>query len=54
MSSNGGEAGWIIAMNALGSGIDDPNVRLVVYAGILRQLEGFVQESRPGGRDVEE
>ncbi|KJZ69622.1 hypothetical protein HIM_10985 [Hirsutella minnesotensis 3608] len=47
----GGEAGWIAATNALGMGIDDPNVRMVVHAGIPRQLVDFVQESGRGGRD---
>ncbi|KJZ69027.1 hypothetical protein HIM_11586 [Hirsutella minnesotensis 3608] len=47
----GGEAGWIAATNALGMGIDNPNVRMVVHAGIPRQLVDFVQESGRGGRD---
>ncbi|EMT67217.1 Putative ATP-dependent DNA helicase Q1, partial [Fusarium odoratissimum] len=51
MSSSGGEAGWMAATNALGLGIDDPNVRLVMHAGMPRQLENFVQESGRGGRD---
>ncbi|KAF4473075.1 ATP-dependent DNA helicase Q1 [Fusarium albosuccineum] len=50
-SSSGGEAGWIAATNALGLGVDDPNVRLVVHVGMPRQLEDFVQESGRGGRD---
>jgi hypothetical protein len=28
MSSKGGEAGWMAATNALGLGVDDPNVQL--------------------------
>ncbi|KAI8682258.1 hypothetical protein NCS56_00348100 [Fusarium sp. Ph1] len=51
MRSTGGEAGWIAATNALGMGIDDPNVRLVVHAGIPRALVSLVQESGRGGRD---
>ncbi|KAH6867692.1 RecQ helicase [Thelonectria olida] len=50
-SSEGGESGWIAATNALGMGIDDPNVRLVVHAGIPRQLVNLSQESGRGGRD---
>lgn len=49
--SSGGEAGWVAATNALGLGIDDPSVRLVVHVGMPRQLEDFVQESGRGGRD---
>ncbi|KAH7244537.1 uncharacterized protein BKA55DRAFT_516341, partial [Fusarium redolens] len=41
----------ITAINALGLGVDDLNVRLVVYGGIPRQLDNFVQESGRGGRD---
>lgn len=51
MSSRGGESGWITATNALGLGVDDPNVRLVVHADMPRQLVNFVQESGRGGRD---
>ncbi|RFN40177.1 putative ATP-dependent dna helicase q1, partial [Fusarium flagelliforme] len=51
MSSRGGESGWIAATNALGLGVDDPNVRLVVHGGMPRQLVNFVQESGRGGRD---
>lgn len=49
--SEGGESGWIAATNALGMGIDDPNVRLVVHGGIPRQLVNLAQESGRGGRD---
>jgi superfamily II DNA helicase RecQ len=51
MSSRGGESGWMAATNALGLGVDDPNVRLVVHAGMPRQMVDFVQESGRGGRD---
>ncbi|KAH7108646.1 P-loop containing nucleoside triphosphate hydrolase protein, partial [Dactylonectria macrodidyma] len=47
--STGGRAGWIAATNALGMGIDDPGVCLVVHAGIPRQLVNVVQESGRGG-----
>ncbi len=50
-SIEGGEAGWIAATNALGMGIDDPKVGMVVHAGMPRQLVDFVQESGRGGRD---
>jgi ATP-dependent DNA helicase RecQ len=51
ISSSGGEAGWMAATNALGLGIDDPNVRLVMHVGMPRQLENFIQESGRRGRD---
>lgn len=41
-NSRGGEAGWIAATNALGMGIDDLHVRMVVHAGIPRQLVDVV------------
>ncbi|CAM1507686.1 Fc.00g073270.m01.CDS01, partial [Cosmosporella sp. VM-42] len=49
--SSGGESGWIVATNALGLGVDVPDVRLVVHAGMPRQLVDLVQESGRGGRD---
>lgn len=49
-NSKGGKAGWIASTNALGMGIDDPGVCLVVHAGIPRQLVNVVQESGRGGR----
>lgn len=42
ISSRGGESGWMAAINALGLGVNDPNVRLVVYGGMPRQLVNFV------------
>ncbi|KAF4463033.1 ATP-dependent DNA helicase Q1, partial [Fusarium albosuccineum] len=50
MSSKGGPAGWIAATNALGLGLDDPNVGLVVHGGMPRRLVDLVQESGRGGR----
>ena len=47
--------GWerrvIVATNALGFGIDMPDVRLVVHAGVPRRLRAYAQESERGGRD---
>ncbi|KAK2778014.1 hypothetical protein CKAH01_11878 [Colletotrichum kahawae] len=39
------DRGVIVAMNALGLGIDVLDMRLVVHAGMLRRLWDFVQES---------
>jgi superfamily II DNA helicase RecQ len=50
-TSVGGKSGWIVATNALGLGVDVPDVRLVVHAGMPRRLRDFVQESGRGGRD---
>jgi superfamily II DNA helicase RecQ len=41
----------IIASNAFGLGIDEPNVRVVVHVGPIHQLENYGQESGQGGRD---
>jgi len=41
----------IVATNALGLGVDVPNVRLVVHAGMPRKLRDFAQESGRAGRD---
>jgi hypothetical protein len=45
------EGGAICATNALGVGVDIPDVRLIIYAGLLRSLRDFAQESGRGGRD---
>ncbi|RKL22022.1 hypothetical protein BFJ72_g14786 [Fusarium proliferatum] len=50
-TSVGGKSGWIVATNALGLGVDVPDVRLVVHAEMPRRLRDFVQESGRGGRD---
>ncbi|KAF6783210.1 hypothetical protein CSOJ01_15923, partial [Colletotrichum sojae] len=50
-NGNGADGGIVVATNALGLGIDIPDVRLVVHAGMPRELRRFVQESGRGGRD---
>lgn len=46
-----GEARVIITTNALGLGIDVPDVRSVVHVGTPRRLRDYAQESGRAGRD---
>lgn len=45
------EGALVVATNALGLGVDVPDVRLVVHAGMPRRLRDYVQESGRAGRD---
>ncbi|KAH6949641.1 hypothetical protein DER45DRAFT_636635, partial [Fusarium avenaceum] len=54
IAGNRHEGGLIVATNALGMGMDVPDVHLVVHAGMPRQLRNFVQESGRAGRDGQE
>lgn len=45
------EGGVIAATNALGVGLDVPDVRAVIYAGAPRRLRDYAQESGRAGRD---
>nr|ACP42044.1 TLH5 [Pyricularia oryzae] len=45
------EGGVIAATNALGVGLDVPDVRAVIHAGAPRRLRDYAQESGRAGRD---
>lgn len=45
------EGTLVVATNALGLGVDVPDVRLVVHAGMPTRLRDYVQESGRAGRD---
>jgi hypothetical protein len=51
VGSTSGRERVIVATNALGLGVDVPDVRLVVHGEMPRELRNFVQESGRGGRD---
>jgi superfamily II DNA helicase RecQ len=46
-----GEHRVIVATNALGLGVDIPDIRVVIHAGTPRKLRDYAQESGRAGRD---
>lgn len=46
-----GDGRVILATNAFGLGIDEPDVRLVVHTGAIYKMSSYGQESGRGGRD---
>ena len=48
---SGGQSRVIVATNALGLGVDIPDIRAVIHAGPPRQIRDYAQESGRAGRD---